>query len=608
MTDTANPAPPPATPGKAFTACKADAAAFLALAALAVYFLHVSWRKWPDPLVDSGPSWYAFWRLSQGALLYHDIAWNYGPLSAFFNAALFRVFGPGMMVLVTANLLILGLIVALAYVAFRRAWGRLAGFVSTAVFLSVFAFSHLSQIGNYNFITPYAHESTHGFLLILATLFVADRWRRRPAPANAFALGLCGGLAVVLKPEFMLAGAVVGAGALALRFAEKKSLTLAECAALLAGLVLPTFLFTLWFARVETFTAAFIDASRAWWMVLVDHSQLSGQQGKFAGFDAPRANLLFELKSSAKSLLSLTLIWAAGWLANRPAKPIVRAAVCAAVGALLWFLTPVGGWYSIGRGFPLLIAAIAVIVVTRAIRQIKPARKLDEPAAMSLLLVLLAGTMLARMPLFPRIYHFGFFQAALAGMVLAAFIVTELPRWTGHGVWGRCITTASAIAILVAGCFAIARQSGHIRSLQTQPVGSGRDRFYSFGRDDDPTGALVNWTVEQLRAFPPGASVLVLPEGVMINYLSRRPLPVPSWTGAVADVIYLRQLQSHPPDYIVLISRDLREFGIQRFGDEGNAAHLVMQWVVANYWLDQKIGGDPIIPDGPKGAMILRHK
>ena len=65
---------------------KLEALGILALALLAVYFLAVSWRKWPDPIADSGLQWYGFWRLAQGAVLYHDVTWNYGPLSAYFNA------------------------------------------------------------------------------------------------------------------------------------------------------------------------------------------------------------------------------------------------------------------------------------------------------------------------------------------------------------------------------------------------------------------------------------------------------------------------------------------------------------------------------------------
>jgi hypothetical protein len=608
MTDSANTNPQPAKGRGIPINCKWEAAAILALVLLAIYFLKVSWRKWPDPIVDSGAQWYAFWRLSQGAILYHDIVWNYGSLSAFFNAALFKVFGPGMMVLATANLLIYAFIVALAYTAFRRAWGWLAAFAATAVFICVFSFSHLSQVGNYNYAMPYAHESTHGMLLILTTALAAARWRRGPSATTAFALGLCGGLAVVLKPEFMLAGGVVGIAAFALRFAEKKRVTVPELAALAAGLVLPTLIFTAWFARIESFPNAFIDASRAWWMVLIDHSQLTQQQGKFTGISNVGANVLFELKSAAKTLLSLALIWAAGWSINRPWKPVVRAVVALAAAALLWFLTPVSGWYSIGRCFPLLVLAVAVLIFARAVRELKSARNLDDRTVMSLFLVLLAGAMLARMLLFPRIYHLGFFQAALAGMVLAAFIVAELPRWTGSGSCGQCAATALAFAVLATGCCAIARKSAMIRSYQTEQVGAGRDRFYAFEPLTDATGSLVNWTMEQLRGIPPQATVMVLPEGLMVNYLTRHVSPLPTWTGTVPEEIYVRQLQAAPPDYVVLLSRDLSEFGDKPFGSAGNNGEKIMKWVAANYLLEKKTGGEPLNPASQKGAMILRRK
>jgi hypothetical protein len=69
-----------------------------------------------------------------------------------------------MMVLVAANLTVYGAIVLLAYLAFRAAWGRLAAFAALAVFISVFSFSILNSVGNYNFATPYTHEATHGLV------------------------------------------------------------------------------------------------------------------------------------------------------------------------------------------------------------------------------------------------------------------------------------------------------------------------------------------------------------------------------------------------------------------------------------------------------------
>src|ERR1700736_4064877 len=163
-------------------------AGLVALVALTILYLSISWRKWCDPLIDFGDQLYSAWRLSEGAVLYRDVDLLYGPLSQYFNAALFAAFGPGIMILVASNLTIVAMIVALLYLLCRQAWGVIAALVACAVFVAVFAFSQYVHFGNLNYATPYSHETTHGMLVSLL---------------------LCFGLTFVLKPEFMLAGGLM---------------------------------------------------------------------------------------------------------------------------------------------------------------------------------------------------------------------------------------------------------------------------------------------------------------------------------------------------------------------------------------------------------------
>src|SRR5690349_6281888 len=89
-------APPPATSSISF---RAELLGLLALAGLTGYFLWTSWFKWPDPLIDFGRELYLPWRIIHGAVLYRDVDDYYGPLSQYWNAGLFAVFGPGVRVL-----------------------------------------------------------------------------------------------------------------------------------------------------------------------------------------------------------------------------------------------------------------------------------------------------------------------------------------------------------------------------------------------------------------------------------------------------------------------------------------------------------------------------
>ena len=94
--------------------------------------LAISWRKWPDPLIDFGRELYVPWQLSQGAVLYRDIAYFNGPLSPYFNALVFKICGVGLMSLAWANIALLGVFTFLAYRLLSLISSRLAATAACA--------------------------------------------------------------------------------------------------------------------------------------------------------------------------------------------------------------------------------------------------------------------------------------------------------------------------------------------------------------------------------------------------------------------------------------------------------------------------------------------
>jgi hypothetical protein len=63
-----------------------------------------SWGTWPDLLVDFGRELYVPWRITAGEVLYRELAYFHGPLSPYFNALLFTVFGVSLRTLLLAFL------------------------------------------------------------------------------------------------------------------------------------------------------------------------------------------------------------------------------------------------------------------------------------------------------------------------------------------------------------------------------------------------------------------------------------------------------------------------------------------------------------------------
>ncbi len=573
------------------------------LLGLLIFFLTISWRRWPDPVIDFGRELYLPWRLSHGAVLYRDVDDVYGPLSQYLNAALFTAFGPGLMVLVAANLLVLGLIVALIYFLFRRAWGAGAAWLSSALFISVFSASQFGDTGNFNYLTPYSEETTHGLFVCLVLVFVLTRWVENGTRAGSFLAGFLCGLTLVLKPEFMLAGAAL----LATAWWLQKSAAKIDLLLLLAGGILPTLLFTGFFAVSLPLPEAASAASRAWWNAFSPRYSNYGLELTFLGLDQPALNLKNQSVSLIWAVLLFTGIAAA---AGRCDKMAPHSLYLLATGFLtafvLWTSLHLIHWERAARCLPGLLLIVIALIAARLLRQPR-AREI----APRLLLAVLATALLARMILRPRVFDYGYYQAALAVLILPAFLLAEIPAWLKMKRRGTLALTAAVLALFVPGAATLAAISYQNLCVKTIPVGTGADRFYSSSLD--PTGALVDSVSGALRSHTENSTLLVLPEGVMINYLARLPSPIAPYAyyaSATADGRedqIVADLQSHPPDQIVIISRPLLEYGIARYGADPDEGRQLIDWVKRNYVVAYARGGNPL-DITTYGVLVLSPK
>jgi hypothetical protein len=219
---------------------------------------------------------------------------------------------------------------------------------------------------------------------------------------------------------------------------------------------------------------------------------------------------------------------------------------------------------------------------------------------------------MARMVLNGRIYQFGYYQAAIAGTVVPAILLGESPCWARVGRHGRAIIIAGFLALLVPGVVNLMAQSQRVWRMKMYAVGEGSDRFYTFPPKTEPTGAIVRAVVESLGQQRGDQTLLVLPQGLMLNYLSRLRSPLAQFiyfsvfTEQGREALLVDELQRHPPDLVVVISSDLREYGIYRYGDAPGRGQLLLDWVMANYKVIGKIGGDPL--DVRRRGAIILHR
>ena len=119
-----------------------------------------TWGKWPDVIIDFGRELYVPWRLSEGEVLYRDIAAFYGPLSQYVNALWFKLFGASLYTLVWCNFALVLLLLYWLHQILVNIGGRVSGFAGCMMFIVLFGFAQYEQIKKFELIlNPWTIES-----------------------------------------------------------------------------------------------------------------------------------------------------------------------------------------------------------------------------------------------------------------------------------------------------------------------------------------------------------------------------------------------------------------------------------------------------------------
>ena len=652
----------------------------LAVAVVFILMAAISWRKWADIVIDFGSQLYIPWRLANGAVLYRDLIYEPGgPLSQYFNALLFKIFGASFTTLIFANLTLTAGMLALVYRRFRRATDAWTATTICLAIVMVFAFGRF-YMGNYNYAAPYSHEALHGLILSILVLAFLANWLETSCWRNALGAGLCYGLVFLTKPDIFLAVSVVLAAAIFLSGKNRlpKFLGIFSAAALAAPLC-----FLIYFLRHESAADSLRSVAFAWAPVTTGVAdQYFYRRG--LGLDAPFFHLSQMLAGflvaagvtafyavafralarqkpdseqvSRRALLFLapfvlTLIYAYGWLQSGE----TLSDLSASFGVMLvcfWFMATVfmalllaaavrlklnfwkspwvialmlalplvavawwANWVDCGASLP-LISLTACIFIFWNYKMSGAERKLIFP----LLWSVFALVLLSKMGLFSQIQNYGFVLAmpAFAGAIYLLHWL--LPQWLEkHGV-NRCAFRWLVWTVLMLGCVQLVRQAiGNYRQIN-YAVGGGADEIKTADSPADHRGPEIEAAVQWVKTnTPPDATLAVLPEGIVINYLSRRVNPTGclNWAppeeetyGATNMAV---RLEENPPDYVIILHRLSIEYNVDYFGRQPQFGQDAMQWIRKNYDLVLQIGDTPLQgsplqqPAGYFGLQILKR-
>lgn len=169
-----------------------------------ITMLWISWRKWPDLLMDYWLNLYIPWRITEGDILYRDFHFLFGPVIPHIHATLFELFGTGMMTLVWYNLILISAFIGLLFVVFQKLADLFTATLCCLTFILVFCFAHYIS-GSNNFVAPYVYEVTQGIMLGVLGIYLFERLLTSQDKTRFFALGFIIGLSFMIKPEIFIA-------------------------------------------------------------------------------------------------------------------------------------------------------------------------------------------------------------------------------------------------------------------------------------------------------------------------------------------------------------------------------------------------------------------
>jgi hypothetical protein len=168
--------------------------------------------------------------------------------------------------------------------------------------------------------------------------------------------------------------------------------------------------------------------------------------------------------------------------------------------------------------------------------------------------------------------------------------------------------------LLLTGFASLFLQSQRIYRDKTIVLGKGGDEMFAFTPKIKPDGAALQSALPWLeKNAPPGATLAVLPEGIMVNYLSRRTNPTRYLVWNPVELAMFGQssmtdtFERNAPDYIMLIHREGAEYGVKYFGQETEFGGDVMKWIRQNYQEVYLIGDEPLRTSAFGISILKRH-
>jgi hypothetical protein len=588
---------------------------------VALFFLIeviINWRRWGNVIIDFGREVYVPWQIVSGKTLYKDIAYFYGPLAPYLNATWFYIFGVSITTLFICNLILVAYVTFIIFRFFERLCDRITATLSCLVFLSIFVFPY-SYVGIFNYLSPYDHDLTYGFVLAVTMIYLLSNFLYRSQLIMVIAAGICAGLVFLTKAEVFVSAFITAAVAMIIIRQNYKSNIKLIILLFAVSMLVPILLFFILFFVQMPMIQALKGVATNWDIMLNSKIVNIHFYKNCLGIDKPMINLIASIFTFITILIGIAAISVIDLFKGKiiQKRSIYTLALCILfiIAITILYLIKIKGGIIIitclGYSLVLMSLTLAGVSIIRFIKY-NNNPEITMKYAIMIIWFVFGLTLLAKMVLHPRILWYGFVMAvpATLGLVMAFLwlIPNLLNQFFGRGRLFRVFSIIGLSSfVLYMSIF-----NNFYNSKRNRLIGEYPDSFYVI--DPAPKVQAINQMMAFIKSsVPPQDSLVVFPEGPMFNYLTRHPSSIPIFSFNPAEIaVYgetsiLKLLKKQPPDFILLVHSLVLEFGKGFFGSDPTNGKQIMDWVKENYQPVLLLGAEPL-QDNNFGIKLLRFK
>jgi hypothetical protein len=515
------------------------------------------------------------------------------------------------------NLILLACLTTMLFYLTKSAANQFTATIVCAAFLSIFSFSQYLDVGNYNFITPYSHEATHGIMFSFAMICLLGKYVKVRSVIYLFLAGLCYGFIVLTKIDiFPGASAVFVCWLLLEIYMDKKNRlkTFQYLGLFILGALFPLTVFGLYF-MTEMPAIVSLKAIFGQFIVLFTTGIADNLfYQRILGLTDVSANILRMLISfivlvgGLAAIVRLNIIY-------KPSRTglllkIVHFTVLILVVVFLYWFP----WTRIGYSLPLITFSILVFLMLQFVRNFQS----NSESALKLIPLLLwtvfSFFLLAKIFLNTTVFHYGFYLAMPSFLVFIIYVVYFLPRYISE----RFKTSGTTVRYVAVGLIFVwvlqfLDHSNFMYKQKIFPIAENGDKILVFSPEIDPRAELVSRFLTRVdEIISPQSTFVVIPEGVMLNYLTRRENPTPFTNfmlpelNAWGENNILNGFKLASPDFILLMHRNTAEYGVGFFGQDAGYGKKILDWINRHYTPLLLIGHEPL-RDSNYGLKILKR-